>query len=108
MSAVKQTTNKCLCCVSGPINVEASLEQTAYCCGENIRIKCEVQNGSDQEVTLFCRLIQVLQDDDDDDDDDDDGGGGSCGGGDDDDDDDDDDIPNFLKSLGLHSFRIFL
>ena len=55
----EQTRQCCLCCAIGPINLEATLERSAYCCGENVKLKAEIQNGSDQNVWLIIRLIQV-------------------------------------------------
>ncbi len=43
----------------GPLGLEATLERSAYCSGENIKLKAEIQNGSDQNVWLICRLMQV-------------------------------------------------
>lgn len=58
----KQLTGNCLqCCRSGPISLEACLERMAYCCCEKLKLKCEVQNGSDREVSLFCQLYQIVQ-----------------------------------------------
>lgn len=61
MSASRQLSTKCaLCsCTSGPLSLDACLERTAYCCTESIRLKCDVTNGTDQDVTLSCKLLQV-------------------------------------------------
>ena len=59
MSTYKQTSNHCLCCVTGPVSLEVVLDRSAYCCGEQIKLKCDVQNGGNQAVSLICRLIQV-------------------------------------------------
>lgn len=48
----------CLCCNRGPVSLQAELERSAYCCGENIRLKTTIQNGSAQNVWLFCKLVQ--------------------------------------------------
>lgn len=48
----------CLCCNRGPVSLQAELERSAYCCGENIRLKTMIQNGSAQNVWLFCKLVQ--------------------------------------------------
>ncbi|CAC5396249.1 unnamed protein product [Mytilus coruscus] len=50
----------CLCCNRGPVSLQAELERSAYCCGENLRLKATVQNGSSQEVWLFCKLVQIV------------------------------------------------
>ena len=57
--AQEQSKRCCLCCMVGPVSLEATLERSAYCCGENVKLKCEIQNGSDQNVWVICRLIQV-------------------------------------------------
>lgn len=58
-TAFRQKTNRCLWCVSSPVSLEVSLDRSSYCCGQQIKVQCEVQNGSDQAVTLICRLVQV-------------------------------------------------
>lgn len=59
VSCRDQSKRCCLCCMVGPISMEATLDRSAYCCGENIKMKCYVENGSDQNVWIICRLIQV-------------------------------------------------
>jgi len=63
LSETQQTSNRCvLCaCTSGPVCLDATLDRSAYCCGEFVRLRCEVVNGTDQAVTLTCRLVQVNQ-----------------------------------------------
>ncbi|XP_064606638.1 LOW QUALITY PROTEIN: arrestin domain-containing protein 3-like [Liolophura sinensis] len=51
----------CLCCAKGPVTVQTTLARSAYCCGENIKLKAEVQNGSDQSVWLIFRLMQYVE-----------------------------------------------
>ncbi|KAL5020945.1 hypothetical protein ScPMuIL_000100 [Solemya velum] len=51
----------CLCCTKGPIVLQATLERSAYCCGEHIKLKAETQNGSDQKVWIVCKLIQYVE-----------------------------------------------
>lgn len=41
--------------------LEAVLERSAYCAGENIKLRAEIQNGSDQDVWLVCKLVQVMR-----------------------------------------------
>ena len=62
LTETQQTSNKCvLCsCTSGPVCLDATLDRSAYCCGEFVRLRCEVVNGTDQAVTLTCRLVQVM------------------------------------------------
>ncbi|KAJ8305449.1 hypothetical protein KUTeg_015994 [Tegillarca granosa] len=51
----------CLCCNKGPVLLSAVLERSAYCCGENVRLKTEVQNGSDENVWIICRFVQNVE-----------------------------------------------
>lgn len=52
--------NTCiLCCGKGPLLLRGSLERTGYCCGENVRLKLEIQNGGDYDAWADCKLIQV-------------------------------------------------
>ena len=36
-------------------------EEVLTAAGENIKLKAEIQNGSDQNVWLICRLLQVSE-----------------------------------------------
>ncbi|KAK3592075.1 hypothetical protein CHS0354_019330, partial [Potamilus streckersoni] len=59
---MRDKTNKCcLCCAAGPLLLKATMERTAYCCGENLRFKAEISNGTDQEVWLLCTLVQEVE-----------------------------------------------
>ncbi|KAL4236706.1 hypothetical protein ACF0H5_005090 [Mactra antiquata] len=51
----------CFCCVRGLVRIQASLERSAYCCGENIRVKAEIQNGDDEPVYLLCKFVQYVE-----------------------------------------------
>lgn len=51
----------CFCCSQGPVALEAVLERSAYCAGENIKLRAEIQNGSDQDVWLVCKLVQHVE-----------------------------------------------
>ena len=59
VSCAAQSEQCCLCCVVGPVNIEATLERSAYCCGEKIKLKYEIQNGGEENAWVICRLIQV-------------------------------------------------
>ncbi|ELT96773.1 hypothetical protein CAPTEDRAFT_177316 [Capitella teleta] len=61
VSCSDQSQRCCLCCMIGPISLDATLDRSAYCCGENIKMKCSVENGSDQNVWIICRLIQKVE-----------------------------------------------
>ncbi|ESN93407.1 hypothetical protein HELRODRAFT_115644 [Helobdella robusta] len=54
-------TNFFQCCKAGSISIEACLEKRAYCCHEKIKLMCEIQNESDNELIFYCQLIQVVQ-----------------------------------------------
>ncbi|XP_045160241.2 arrestin domain-containing protein 3-like [Mercenaria mercenaria] len=51
----------CLCCVRGLVRIQATLERSAYCSGEHIRVKTEIQNGNDEPVYLLCKFIQYVE-----------------------------------------------
>ncbi|XP_064625332.1 arrestin domain-containing protein 3-like isoform X2 [Lineus longissimus] len=61
MSAEDHRNACCLCCGKGPVSLSATLARSAYCCGENMKLKCEIQNGSDENVWVICRLIQYVE-----------------------------------------------
>ena len=46
---IRQSTEKticCLCCASGPVNIEAMIDRSGYTCGENILVTLNVENHS--------------------------------------------------------------
>ncbi|GAB1610691.1 uncharacterized protein LOC115223663 [Argonauta hians] len=59
--AQDKNNNCCFCCGSGPLVLKATLDRSAYCCGENIRLKAEIHNNSDENVWLVCRFTQYVQ-----------------------------------------------
>lgn len=63
VNVIKSSSVCCngLCCSSVPIQLEATLERTAYCSGEKIKLRAEVQNGSDANVWLVCKLRQHVE-----------------------------------------------
>lgn len=40
--------------------MKAYLERSAYCCGESIRLKADIDNQSEEIVRLKLKLVQVL------------------------------------------------
>ncbi|CAL1542949.1 unnamed protein product, partial [Lymnaea stagnalis] len=44
-----------------PLLLRATLERTSYVCGEQIVLKADVQNGSDSEVWVLCKVIQYVE-----------------------------------------------
>ncbi|KAK2187124.1 hypothetical protein NP493_177g00000 [Ridgeia piscesae] len=61
VSCAAQSEQCCLCCVVGPVNIEATLERSAYCCGEKVKLKYEIQNGGEENAWVICRLIQNVE-----------------------------------------------
>ncbi|KAK7101238.1 arrestin domain-containing protein 3-like [Littorina saxatilis] len=54
--------NRCsLCCGKGPLLMRGMMERTGYCCGENVRLKVEIQNGGDHEAWARCQLVQHVE-----------------------------------------------
>ncbi|XP_013414135.1 arrestin domain-containing protein 3 [Lingula anatina] len=61
LTAEDKLTTCCFCCNKGPVVLKATLDRSGYCCGENIKLKAEVQNGSGNKVWLMVRLIQYVE-----------------------------------------------
>ncbi|XP_076462587.1 arrestin domain-containing protein 3-like [Babylonia areolata] len=59
--AVAKRKECSLCCGKGPLLARGMLERSGYCCGESIRLKVELQNGSDQEAWVRCQLVQHVE-----------------------------------------------
>ncbi|RWS27592.1 vitellogenin-3-like protein [Leptotrombidium deliense] len=51
----------CLCCRRGVVQLKSSLERTAYCCGESIRLKADIDNQSEENVRLRLKLTQFAE-----------------------------------------------
>ena len=49
----------CLCCQRGVVSLKTLVERTAYCCGESIRLKADIDNQSEENVRLKLKLVQV-------------------------------------------------
>ncbi|KAE9551873.1 hypothetical protein FO519_004922 [Halicephalobus sp. NKZ332] len=49
------------CCQRGTIALRVVLERTAYCCGENLRIKAHIENRQDFTINLNIKLFQVIE-----------------------------------------------
>uniref|UniRef100_A0A7E4W6C0 Arrestin_C domain-containing protein n=1 Tax=Panagrellus redivivus TaxID=6233 RepID=A0A7E4W6C0_PANRE len=49
------------CCQRGQIGIRCILERTAYCSGENLRIKAWVDNSQDFTINLNIRLFQIIE-----------------------------------------------
>ncbi|RWS09522.1 vitellogenin-3-like protein [Dinothrombium tinctorium] len=51
----------CLCCRRGVVQLKSSLERSAYCCGESIRLKADIDNQSEENVRLKLKLTQFAE-----------------------------------------------
>ncbi|KAK8780739.1 hypothetical protein V5799_017920 [Amblyomma americanum] len=51
----------CLCCQKGVVSLRSALERSAYCCGESLRLKADIDNQSEEEVRLKLKLIQHVE-----------------------------------------------
>ncbi|CAG5133075.1 unnamed protein product [Candidula unifasciata] len=61
VSSVAKRNSCSLCCGKGPLILRATLDRSSFVCGEHIKLKVEVQNGSDSEVWVLCKLIQYVE-----------------------------------------------
>uniref|UniRef100_T1J719 Arrestin C-terminal-like domain-containing protein n=1 Tax=Strigamia maritima TaxID=126957 RepID=T1J719_STRMM len=50
----------CLCCARGPVTLRTQLERSAYCCGESIKLKADIDNQSEEEARLKLKLVQYV------------------------------------------------
>ncbi|KAH7970509.1 hypothetical protein HPB49_008500 [Dermacentor silvarum] len=51
----------CLCCQRGVVSLRSALERSAYCCGESLRLKADIDNQSEEEVRLKLKLVQHVE-----------------------------------------------
>ncbi|KJH48238.1 arrestin domain protein [Dictyocaulus viviparus] len=58
LSGQDRKTTCCWCCRRGALALRIVLERTAYVCGENIRIRAQVEN---RQATLQMILIKLIQ-----------------------------------------------
>ncbi|XP_055710538.1 arrestin domain-containing protein 3-like isoform X2 [Phlebotomus papatasi] len=49
----------CLCCAKGPVTLSCSLDRSAYCCGETLKLKAVIDNQGEDTTRLKVRLLQV-------------------------------------------------
>ncbi|RUS88856.1 hypothetical protein EGW08_003401 [Elysia chlorotica] len=61
VSSTAKRSSCSLCCGKGPLLLRASLDRTSFVCGEHISLKAEVQNGSDAEVWITCKIVQYVE-----------------------------------------------
>lgn len=51
---------RCLrCCRRGTLALRVVLERSAYCCGEDLKLKAHIENHQDFTISLCTRLYQV-------------------------------------------------
>ncbi|XP_050077761.1 arrestin domain-containing protein 3-like [Anopheles maculipalpis] len=51
----------CLCCAKGPVTLSCSLDRTAFCCGETLKLKSIIDNQGEEAVKLKVRLLQYCE-----------------------------------------------
>ncbi|CAG2113773.1 unnamed protein product, partial [Medioppia subpectinata] len=49
------------CTVRGVVSLKTLMERTAYCCGESIRLKADIDNQSEENVRLKLKLVQYVE-----------------------------------------------
>ncbi|XP_066267267.1 arrestin domain-containing protein 3-like isoform X1 [Branchiostoma lanceolatum] len=61
MAGQKSKMLCCLCCASGPIELQVQTDRTAYCPGETVQMRGNVENNANEKVThVTAKLIQVV------------------------------------------------
>ncbi|XP_055638835.1 arrestin domain-containing protein 3-like [Toxorhynchites rutilus septentrionalis] len=51
----------CLCCAKGPVTLSCSMDRTAFCCGETLKLKSTIDNQGEESVKLKVRLVQFCE-----------------------------------------------
>lgn len=51
----------CLCCKRGPVNIRTQLERSAYCSGESIKLKADIDNQSEEDARIKVKLMQYVE-----------------------------------------------
>ena len=60
-SGTKQKEIGCLCCVAGNVNMQASLDRSGYCPGEQIFLHASCENNSTRELLgMRAKLVQNI------------------------------------------------
>ncbi|CAH1233700.1 ARRDC3 [Branchiostoma lanceolatum] len=61
MAGQKSKMLCCLCCASGPIELQVQTDRTAYCPGETVQMRGNIENNANEKVThVTAKLIQVV------------------------------------------------
>lgn len=61
LSGQDRKTTCCLCCRRGALALRVVLDRTAYVCGENIRVRAQVENRQSSQQMISIRLIQHVE-----------------------------------------------
>lgn len=61
LSAQDRKVNCCWCCQRGALALRIILERTAYVCGENIRVRAQIENRQSTAQSLVIRLVQHVE-----------------------------------------------
>ncbi|CAL8089540.1 unnamed protein product [Orchesella dallaii] len=51
----------CLCCERRVVSLRTQLDRSAYCCGESLRVKADIDNQSEEEARLRLKLVQHVE-----------------------------------------------
>ncbi|KHJ79729.1 arrestin domain protein, partial [Oesophagostomum dentatum] len=61
LSGQDRKTTCCWCCRRGALALRVVLDRTAYVCGENIRIRAQVENRQSSQQAVLIKLIQHVE-----------------------------------------------
>ncbi|CAJ0606654.1 unnamed protein product [Cylicocyclus nassatus] len=61
LSGQDRKTTCCWCCRRGALALRVVLDRTAYVCGENVRIRAQVENRQSTPQAILMRLIQHVE-----------------------------------------------
>ncbi|GAB0095309.1 arrestin domain-containing protein 3 [Sergentomyia squamirostris] len=61
LTAQDKKVKCCLCCAKGPVTLSCSLDRSAYCCGETLKLKSVIDNQGEDSAKLKVRLLQLCE-----------------------------------------------
>ncbi|CAP23657.2 Protein CBR-ARRD-6 [Caenorhabditis briggsae] len=61
LTAQDRKVTCCWCCQRGALALRIILERTAYVCGENIRVRAQIENRQSSAQSLVIRLVQHVE-----------------------------------------------
>ncbi|VDL82151.1 unnamed protein product, partial [Nippostrongylus brasiliensis] len=61
LSGQDRKTTCCWCCRRGALALRVALDRTAYVCGENIRVRAQVENRQSSQQVISVRLLQHVE-----------------------------------------------